>query len=214
MEIVYFGHSSFKIRGKNVTVITDPYSNDIGLKFPKHITADIVTISHEHEDHNVAAAIEGTPKIIRGPGEYEIAGVSIIGIGVFHDSEKGSKRGRNTIFRMEIDGINIVHLGDLGHTLSAQEVESLDGVDILLVPVGGFYTIDVDRAASIIHELEPSIVIPMHYGRPDLDQAVFGSLAPLPAFLKEMGKEDIVAQPKLSTLKDKLPEELQVVVLE
>lgn len=213
MDITYLGHSSFRLRGKTVTVVTDPYSNDIGLKFPKHTTADISTISHEHDDHNFVSAIEGTPKIVRGPGEYDIAGVGIIGIGTYHDDQKGAKRGRNTMFRIEMDGLNIVHLGDLGHPLSASEVESLDGVDILLIPVGGFYTIDAETAAGLVHEVEPSIVIPMHYGRPDLDQKVFGSVAPLSAFLKEMGKEDLTPQPKLTIAKDKLPEELQVVVL-
>ncbi len=196
-----------------MTLVTDPYTSDIGLKFPKHTTANIVTISHEHDDHNFISAIDGTPKIVRGPGEYDIAGVGIVGIGTYHDDQKGATRGRNTIFRIEMDGLNIVHLGDLGHALSAPEIESLDGVDILLIPVGGFYTIGPDIAATIVHEVEPSIVIPMHYGRPDLDQKAFGSVLPLSTFLKEMGKEDLVPQPKLSVVKDKLPEELQVVVL-
>lgn len=214
MDITYLGHSSFRLRGKTATLVTDPYTSDIGLKFPKHTTADIVTISHEHDDHNFVSAIEGTPRVVRGPGEYDIAGVGIVGIGTYHDSEKGAVRGRNTIFRIEIDGLSIVHLGDLGHTLTGPEVESLDGVNILLVPVGGFYTIDAEAAAGIVHEIEPSIVIPMHYGRPELNQKTFGTVAPLSIFLKEMGKEDVTPQPKLSITKDKLPEELQVVVLQ
>ncbi|MBI3577228.1 MBL fold metallo-hydrolase [Candidatus Gottesmanbacteria bacterium] len=214
MDITYLGHSSFKLRSKTVTVVTDPYdSHMVGLTFPKHTTADIVTVSHEHGDHNVISAIEGVPKVVAGPGEYEIAGVGIVGLGVYHDAEKGAVRGRNTIYRIELDGLSIVHVGDLGHALSAEEVESLDGVDILLVPVGGFYTIDAEGAAALVHEIEPRIVIPMHYNRPELDQKGFGSLTPVSTFLKEMGKEDVVPQSKLAITKDKLPEELQVVVL-
>lgn len=214
MDVTYLGHSSFKLRGKAATVVCDPYDSAIvGLKFPKHTTADIVTISHEHQDHNFVSDLEGTPKVVRGPGEYEIAGVAIVGLGVYHDNEKGAQRGRNTIYRIEIDGLSVVHLGDLGHALSAEEVENLDGVDILLVPVGGFYTIDAETAAALVHEVEPRIVIPMHFHRPELDQKAFGSLTPVATFLKEMGKEEVVPQPKLSITKDKLPEELQVVVL-
>lgn len=215
MDITPLGHSSFKLRGKAAAVITDPYDSDmVGLKFPKHTTADIVTVSHNHQDHDFLSALEGTPKVVRGPGEYEIAGVGIVGIGVYHDNEKGASRGKNTIYRIEIDGVIVVHLGDLGHTLSSTEVESLDGVNVLLVPVGGFYTIDAEAAAALVHEIEPHIVVPMHYNRPGLSQKSFGNLSLVSAFLKEMGKEDLSPQPKLSVTKDKLPEELQVVVLQ
>ncbi|MEK7543971.1 MAG: MBL fold metallo-hydrolase [Patescibacteria group bacterium] len=214
MDITYLGHSSFKIRGKQTVVVTDPFSSTIGLTFPKHTAADIVTVSHDHEDHNAAAAIEGDPYIVKGPGEYEIKGIGIVGLGVYHDDEKGAKRGRSTIYRMEIDGMSIVHLGDLGHELSSAEVDSLDGVDILLVPVGGTYTIGAATAAKMITEIEPTIVIPMHYNCPDLDQKAFGQLVGVDAFLKEMGKTEVSPQPKFVITKDKLPEEMQVVVLQ
>ena len=214
MDITYFGHSSFKLRGKGCTVVTDPYGSTVGLPFPKHTSADIVTISHDHEDHNALSAIEGNPYMVKGPGEYEIKGVGIVGLGVYHDDQKGAKRGRNTIYRIEIDGMSIVHLGDLGHELSSAEVDSLDGVDILLIPVGGFYTIDAAQAAKVVGEIEPTIVIPMHYLVPGLDKKVFGQLLEVDAFLKEMGKTDVAAQPKFSVTKDKLPEEMQVVVLQ
>lgn len=214
MDITYLGHSSFKLRGKNATVVTDPYAEDlVGLKFPRHTSADIVTVSHEHTDHNATDQIEGSPFIVRGPGEYEIKGVSIVGELAYHDNEKGGKRGINTIYRIEIDGVSVVHLGDLGHMLSTSEVESLDGVDVFLVPVGGFFTIDAATAANLVNEIEPSIVIPMHYQRPGLSPK-FSELAPLSAFLREIGKEGVSAQPKLTLTKDKIPEEMQVVVLE
>ncbi|MBI3956006.1 MBL fold metallo-hydrolase, partial [Candidatus Gottesmanbacteria bacterium] len=148
------------------------------------------------------------------PGEYEVKGVGIVGVGVYHDDTGGSERGKNTIYRIELDGISVVHLGDLGHELSSAQVDSLDGVDILLIPVGGFYTIDAASAAKVVGEIEPRIVIPMHYLTAGLDQKAFGSLAVVEAFLKEMGKADVVPQPKLTISKDKMPEEMQVVVLQ
>ncbi len=214
MDITYLGHSSFKLRGKAATVVTDPYRSSIGLPFPKHVTSDIVTVSHDHDDHNAISAVEGTPFIVTGPGEYEIKGVGIVGLGVYHDDEKGAKRGKNTIYRIELDGLSVVHLGDLGHELSAAQVDSLDGVDILLVPVGGIYTIDAGLAAKIVGEIEPTIVIPMHYNRPDLDQKMFGTTAGVDAFLREMGKTDVSPQPKFSVTRDKLPEQMQVIVLQ
>lgn len=214
MDITYLGHSSFKLRGKSASVVIDPFAADhVGIPFPKHTGADIVTISHEHEDHNAREAVEGNPFIISGPGEYEIKGVGIVGIGVYHDDVKGGKRGKNTIYRIEIEGISLVHLGDLGHELSASEVDSLDGVDVLFVPTGGVYTIDPAQAAKVVHEIEPTFVIPMHYNRPGIDQKIFADLAGVDAFLKEMGKAEVAPQPKLTITKEKLPEEMQIVVL-
>lgn len=213
MDITYLGHSSFKLRGKHVTVVTDPFGSMVGLPFPKHASADIVTISHDHEDHNAVGVVEGNPFVVAGPGEYEIKGVGIVGIGVFHDETGGTKRGKNTMYRIELDGMSVVHLGDLGHELSSIQVDSLDGVDILFVPVGGIYTIDAAGAAKLVSEVEPSMVIPMHYNRPGLDQKAFGSLTGVDVFLKEMGKTDVAPQPKLSVTKEKLPEEMQVIVL-
>lgn len=215
MEITYLGQSSFKIKGKSATIITDPYDSDfVGLKFPKHLSADIVSISHEHLDHNAHLVVEGDPRVVRGPGEYEIKGVGIMGLGVFHDATSGQERGKNTIFRFDLDGLSIVHLGDLGHPLNQATIENLDGVDILLVPVGGYYTINAGEAAQIIKEIQPSITIPMHYGRTGLTPSLLKALAPLANFLKEIGQENISPIPKLVITKDKLPQELQTVVLE
>ncbi len=215
MDIIPLGHASFKIRGKHTSIVTDPYDSEmVGLKFPKHTAADIVTVSHAHQDHNATNQIEGSPFIITGPGEYEIKGVAVIGFPSFHDTESGKARGGNTIYRMEIDGVVVAHLGDLGHVLLSEQVDNLDGVDILLIPVGGFYTIDAKQASEVITEIEPKIVIPMHYGRKDLNQKMFSELTPLSTFLKEMGKEGVIPQARLTILRDKLPSELQVVVLE
>lgn len=214
MDISSLGHSSFRLRGKTVSVVTDPYDSAmVGLKFPKHIIADIVTVSHDHDDHNAVSQLDGSPFIINGPGEYEVKGVGVVGILVYHDEEKGAKRGRNTIYRIELDGISIVHLGDLGHMLSSEQIDDLDGVDVLLIPIGGDFTINAQQASEIVSEIEPSIVIPMHYSRDGLSES-FKNLSPVSLFLKEMGKETIAPIPKITVTKDKLPEELQVVVLE
>lgn len=214
MDITYLGHASFRLKGKNAVLVTDPYDLEkAGLKFPKHVAADVVTVSHDHPDHNAVHQIEGTPYIIHGPGEYEVKGIGVIGTRTFHDEEKGAKRGKNTIYKIDIDGLSIVHLGDLGHTLSAEEVDALDGVDILMIPVGGYYTIDPAKAVAVINEIEPSIVIPMHYKREDMTGDMFKEVVTLPVFLKAIGKDDVVPQPKLSITKDKLPQEMQVVVL-
>ena len=142
-----------------------------------------------------------------------MSGVGVVGLSAFHDDQKGTVRGRNTIYRIEIDGVAIVHLGDLGHTLSTTEIDELDGVNILMTPVGGVYSLDPAQAVAVVNEIEPEIVIPMHYGRPELNQKAFGGLSPLSAFLKEIGKE-AVPQPKLTVTRDKLPAEMQVIVLE
>lgn len=215
MEIKYFGHSTFYIKGKQASIVTDPYTpEEVGLKFPKHTISDVVTISHAHSDHNDVTQIEGSPFVIQGPGEYEIKGISIIGIGSYHDAQKGQERGKNTMYRIEMDGLNLVHLGDLGHELNESDLENLGGVDILFIPVGGFYTINASQAKTIITEIEPTIVIPMHYGRADLKPEMKTQLADLSVFLKEMSKEGLVPQPKLTITKDKLPEEMQVIILE
>jgi L-ascorbate metabolism protein UlaG (beta-lactamase superfamily) len=215
MEIKYFGHSTFCIKGKNAVLVTDPFdSKATGLKFPKHVEADIVTVSHNHDDHNAVDQIEGTPFIIEGTGEYDIKGVSVVGFPSYHDAVKGGERGKNIIFRIEFEGVNILHLGDLGYMPSTDEIDALDGVDILMVPVGGKFTIDSAQAKTLITEIDPSIVIPMHYTRPDLDMKAFEGCTDVSVFLKEMGKEGVVPVAKLNITKEKLPEEMQVVVFE
>lgn len=214
MEIQFLGHSCFRIKGKKAILITDPFNpENVGLKFPK-TTADIITISHNHGDHNNFLAIgTGTnrpePFVVNGPGEYEISGVSILGIPSFHDDSSGSQRGKNTIYAINIDDISLVHLGDLGHKLTDEQVGEINGTDILFVPVGGIYTLDAAKAVEVVAQVEPKIVIPMHYRLPGLTF----ELAPVEKFLKQMMAEEIKPLDKLFILKDKLPEEKQVVVL-
>src|SRR3990167_1302192 len=162
MEIYWSGHSCFRIKGSNATVITDPYAPDAGYSLGQQ-AANIVTVSHSHPNHSYIQAVTNQPRVVSRPGEYEINGVLIIGIGSFHDGESGKTRGKNTIYLMEIDEISICHLGDLGHVLSPEQLEEIDKVDVLLIPVGGESTINAPLAAEVVRQLEPKIVLPMHY---------------------------------------------------
>lgn len=191
MEILYLGHSCFKLKGRKATVVTDPFEpKDTGLDLPS-VTADIVTVSHDHPDHTAVNRVGGTsrrekPYVIRAPGEYEVSGVGVFGWGSFHDNNQGQDRGKNTMYSILIDGVRVGHLGDLGHPLSEEQVENLGMLDVLLVPVGGFYTIDSIQAAKIIASIQPSYVIPMHY-KTDKHHQSFDQIQGLEVFLKEMG---------------------------
>ena len=210
MDIYFYGQACFKLKGKSATVFIDPYKEEFtGLKLPRDLSADLGLSTHNHDDHNNLDKITDAVLKVTGPGEYEVNGVSVTGVSTFHDKEKGEQRGRNTVYNISIDGLNIVHLGDLGHTLSEEQTEEIGSTDILLVPVGSVYTIDAKGASDIVSQLEPKIVIPMHYALPGLKF----ELEPLENFLKEMGFEGTQPLPKLSITKDKLPGELQVVVL-
>lgn len=216
MDITYLGHSSFKLRGKSATLITDPFDPAVGFPFPQ-VSADIVTISHSHFDHTAVDSISGTsrrdqPFVIRAPGEYEILGISIRAISSFHDDQQGKLRGQNLIMAIRVDGVHLAHLGDLGHPLTDSQIQNLGPVDILMVPVGGIFTIGPKLAASTVENIDPSIVIPMHY-RSDNHSDSFKDLLPLSDFLKEMGIEPVTAQEKLTLTAGNLPEETEVVVL-
>ncbi len=210
MEITWYGQAFFKLKGKTTTLIIDPYYPDfVGLKLPKDLSADIALKTHDHQDHSNLDAVTGGPVKITGPGEYEVKGVLISGVDSFHDNVEGQERGKNTIYHMAIDGINVVHLGDLGHALTQEQIEEINTTDILLIPVGGVFTIDAKVASEVVSQLEPSIIIPMHFSVPGLKF----QLGELSAFTKEMGVEHPEPIPKLVITKDKLPEEPQVIVL-
>jgi L-ascorbate metabolism protein UlaG (beta-lactamase superfamily) len=212
MMISYLGQSCFKLQDKlgpeGVTLVTDPFGKELGLKVP-NFEADIVTVSHQHHDHNNASALRGSPFVIDTPGEYDIKGVMAQGIETFHDSKGGAERGKNIVYRIEMDDLTIAHLGDLGHVLTDEQLDQLDGVDILMIPVGGKYTIDAKTAVEVIGQLEPRIVIPMHYKLP-------GSKADLDSvekFIKELGVEP-KREEKLKIAKKDLPAEgMELVIL-
>lgn len=213
MDISYLGQASFRLRGKNASLVTDPYDPKmLGLKF-SGVSADIVTVSHQHPDHNQTQLVKYTEKVIEGPGEYEVKGVSITGYSTFHDDKKGELRGKNTIYLIEMDDIRILHLGDLGHKLSDELVEEIGDVDILMIPVGGFYTIDSSIASEVVREIEPKIVIPMHYSVTGMNPEISSKLANVDKFLSEVGLP-VERTIKLSVRKEEIGEEQKVVVLE
>lgn len=208
MDITWLGHSCFRIKGNQAVIITDPFPPELGYSLGKQ-TANIVTVSHQHPSHSYVQGIGGEPRLITGPGEYEISNVLIIGIATFHDSVKGQSRGKNTVYLMEIDGVAVCHLGDIGHVLSDEHVEEMGNVDVLLLPVGGVSTINAVMAAEVIRKLEPKAVIPMHYKTPVLDR----ELDPVEDFLKEMGMGQVEPRTKLSLSRSNLPVSTQVFVL-
>ena len=209
MEIVWLGHSCFRIRGKEATIVTDPFDKTLGYPLRKP-TASIVTVSHNHPQHCFIDGVGGDPRIVRRPGEYDITNVFINGIATYHDNEKGAVRGKNTTFFMEIDEVKVCHLGDIGHVPTSEQIEQMSGVDILMVPVGGFSTINAAAAAETIGLLEPKLVIPMHYKT----EVVKMELEPLEHFIKVMGLKEVVSQPKLNVTKSTLPPETKVLVLD
>lgn len=212
MDIYYLGHSSFRIVGKDATVLTDPFdSKKVGLKFPQ-VSADIITVSHDHEDHNSVSQVEGVVKVVSGPGEYEVKKVSIFGLPSYHDEQKGAERGKNTMYVIELEGLRIVHLGDLGHKLSESDVSAMGEVDILMVPVGGKYTIDHKVAADVVRAVEPKIILPMHYQTEGLDPSTFSELEDPEQFVNELGLKKEV-QKKLSVKQATLNPDEQVIIL-
>ena len=211
MELVWYGHACFRLRGRDATVVTDPFDRRLGLPVPR-VQANIVTVSSDRPDHSNAAAVGGSPKVIDGPGEYDIAGVIITGIAT-QKREPGrarSPRQRNTAYVIEIDGLTVCHLGDLAEVPDATVVEQIGNVDVLLIPVGGHETIDATQAAEVISLLEPRLVIPMHFRTPEL--AI--ELDPIEPFIKEMGLKELLPQPRLSLTSGSLPEETEVVLLD
>ena len=208
MELTWLAHSCFRLRSREAVVVTDPPGKDWGSMGA--LQADIVTVSHRHEGHGNVAAITGQPLVVDRPGEYEIRDVAIRGIGTYHDAERGERLGKNIIFLMELEGITVCHLGDLGHLPTASQTEELGNIDVLLVPVGGGSTIDAPKAAETVSLLTPKMVIPMHFQ----DPRVRTDLEPLDRFLKEMGVTEAAPQQRLNLAKSNLPAETHVVVLE
>lgn len=212
MEIIFLGHSAFHIKGKSASLVSDPFDPQmVGIRFPK-VSANIVTISHDHKDHNKAELVADVKKVISGPGEYEVEGISVIGLGSYHDNKKGEERGKNTIYVYEVDGLRLAHLGDLGHELSEGDINNIGTIDILMIPVGGIYTIGPKEAAEVSRSIEPRIIIPMHYGMPGLNPASFGNLVDEKPFISAMGLPSRVEK-KLSIKADQMPEDSQEIVV-
>ena len=208
MEITWYGRACFRLKGREATVITDPCPPSTGFVGGKH-DVDLLTISHDHVDHAYTRSITAALTLTR-PGEYEFRDLLITGVRSFHDGERGALRGENMIFAIEVDGVHVCHLGDLGHLLTEEQLAELGPVDVLLVPAGGQVTISPPEAAEVVSQVSPRIVIPMHYA---VDGGS-GDLLPADKFLHEMGAADAARQPKAALTPSNLPEETQVVLLE
>jgi L-ascorbate metabolism protein UlaG (beta-lactamase superfamily) len=210
VELNWLGHACFRVKNRETTIILDPFGPQTGYSTRGFGEADVVTLSHDHAAHSNVDAVSGRPRVISGPGEYEVAGVLITGIRTYHDDKRGAERGKNTAYVVEMDELRVCHLGDLGHVPTADQAEELSGAEVLLIPVGGGTTIDAEAAAEVISLLEPRIVVPMHYKTDGTTE----KLEPLDRFLKQMGVGSAQPVPRLNVTKTSLPLETTVMVLE
>ncbi len=185
MKIQYLGHSSFRlISDIGTTIVTDPYNKElVGYAMPK-VRCDVVTVSHQHDDHNYVEALNGNPAVVDKVLSCPADDVALDGFVVCHDNKGGSLRGLNTVFCFSIDGIKLAHMGDIGEKKESV-VDRLEGTDVLMIPVGGFYTIDADTAKWYVDNIRPKIVLPMHYATPDCTL----NIAPLADFTDKFDQE-------------------------
>lgn len=211
MKVKWLGHASFLLTSEQgIRVITDPYTPEGPLSYGGiEEMADIVTVSHEHGDHNNASAVRGNPKVVRKTGTSRAREIEFTGVSTFHDTGQGAQRGPNTVFCFAIDGVRVCHLGDLGHMLSDQEISEIGKVDLLLTPVGGYFTIDAAVATEICNRLNPRVVIPMHYKTPKCDYPI----ADAGAFLRGRANVRRVADSEVELKRGKLPQATETIVL-
>lgn len=208
MRIEWLGHACFLLTGRDgLRLVTDPFNEQVGYPVPR-TKADIVTVSHDHFDHNATQFIGGSPVIVRGTGDQNVKGISIKGIPTFHDKSQGRERGPNTVYKIALDGITVCHLGDLGHTLTEDQLKTLGRVDVLLLPVGGTYTIDPQEAAEVVRQVNPVVAIPMHYKTRYLNFPI----QPVDKFTSFF--DNVKHAPYFEATPEKLGAPLQIVVLD
>ena len=215
MKIKWYGHSAFLITSdQGVTIITDPYESGAyggQLSYGKiKDQADIALTSHDHADHNDTKSLPGSPQIIKGSGSKTAKGISFKGVSTFHDPSKGSERGANTIFTFTVDGMRVCHLGDLGHILSEKELAEIGPVDILFIPVGGYFTIDSKEATRVAEQIQPKVVIPMHF---KTEKCGF-PIGPVDDFLKAKPALKRAKSSEVTFDKTSLPQKMEILVLE
>ena len=212
MKVSWLGHACFLIEGGGVRVLTDPYDESLDYCTPDPVV-DVVTVSHEHFDHNAVGRVSGDPTVLRGVGEHDALGVKFIGIASFHDDKGGAERGENTIFSFDIDGLHVAHLGDLGVPLTKKQAEDLSSVELLLIPVGGTYTIGPAEAASVVASLPAvRVVVPMHFKTDRLGEGF--PIAPVDDFAKEMEHVKRIGSSEFTVSKDDLPPRKEVWILD
>jgi L-ascorbate metabolism protein UlaG (beta-lactamase superfamily) len=209
MELIWHGHSCFRLRGKELTILTDPFAP--GPRAANgQLQADVITVSHDESNHNAVAVVEGTPRVLTGPGEYETGGAAITGVATPRPEGQSRTVPRNTAYLIELDDVTVCHLGDLAVPLTADQVAVVKDADVLLIPVGGHCTIDAAQAAEVVAQVEPKVVVPMHYQAPGLSVP----LDPVDRFCHEMGAASVTPQQRLNVTRSSLPEQLTVVLLE
>lgn len=208
MQIKFHGHSCFSIKEGDSTIVTDPYDESTGLKSP-NINAKVVTVSYNHPHHSNSKAISGEPKVFDWPGEYETSGIHIKGVTSFHNPKEDNEQKENTIFKIDLNGINLCHLGSLGTKLTPEQLEKIGDVDILFVPVGGKESIDAKKAKEVIEQIEPRLIIPMAYNT-EGSKCGFDELG---LFLSQMGAEGAESTDTFVLKRSELPEDASKVVV-
>ena len=209
MEITWLGHSCFRIRAKEATVVTDPCDKTTGYSLGRP-TADLVTVSLADRAHNAVDAVAGTPRVIDAPGEFEVAGASVVGVATWQDKEQKAAGPRNIAYVIELEDVRICHLGGIGAVPTSDQLEQIGAADILLVPVGGGDAFDAPSAAETISLIEPKLVVPMHF-KTDAEKS---KLDAVDRFLKEMGAKSAEQHQKLSVTRSSLPEEMHLMVMD
>jgi L-ascorbate metabolism protein UlaG (beta-lactamase superfamily) len=223
ITLTWYGQSTFVLStSTGLKALLDPANAGTGYKIPKLDGIDLVTVSHEHSDHNDVSLAAGSPVVLRGlsAGDWAkidqmVKGVRVRTVGTYHDDAQGGKRGKNAIFVFDVDGLRVAHLGDLGHPLSPEQIKDVGPVDVILIPVGGFYTIDAKTAVEVVNQLNPKIVVPMHVGTADLSASLAGVLARVDDFIKAMGDKAAVTEAgqTITIEKSKLPTSRTIMVM-
>lgn len=209
MKIKWLGHACFLITSDSgVRILTDPFDETVGYELP-NVEADIVASSHDHFDHNHLSVVKGSFKVLDKPGKFSEKGIEVNGVSTYHDKSKGSERGKNVIFNFLIDGINLCHCGDLGHVLTEEQVKEIGKVDILLVPVGGTFTVNASEAYEVVKQLNPKVTIPMHFKTDVLDFPIDG----VDKFISVAGTGKKLGKQEIEINKDNLSEFSPIVVL-
>ena len=211
MKVHWYGQACFLFEGQGVRLVTDPPVGDVGYTLPES-EVDLATVSHDHFDHNNVNALRGAPAVINTPGVHDVKGLRVEGFPTFHDETGGTQRGKNLLFAWEMDGVRVCHLGDLGHVLDAKTLQGLGRIDLLLAPVGGFYTIDAGGAKQVVDQINPRLVIPMHYKTPALSPSL--PIAAADDFLKYYPPGQVRREQMLQVEGANLPSSLEIVVLD
>ncbi len=209
MKVQWYGQACFLFEGQGVRLVTDPPAGAMGYQLPEE-EVDLATVSHDHSDHNNVNALHGAPAVINTPGVHEAKGLRVEGHSAFHDDVGGTQRGSNLLFVWEMDGVRVCHLGDLGHLLDTKALQDLGRIDMLLVPVGGVFTVDAGAAKQVVDQIAPRIVIPMHYKTPVLKMP----LATVDQFLRLFQPGQVRREQWLAVEGANLPPSQEVIVLE